>query len=405
MFLTATAAANMVGNILQVVSGTNFTTGFFEILSVVVGVSVTVDRNICSGVGSAGVINIGGCLDTIAIYLANNTPGNIGYAKSTADYSISSGLTMTADDLTKVTRLVGYTATRGDRGRATIKATANITGLTMSGSGGSFENFTLDANGNTGLGINCTATYMLNISNCKIMGWTANGITVAGGVNGIGIFGCEITGCSGTYAVNFGMVGGVMYGCSVHDNSVPGINSVGASSIIRCLVANNTGASSDGIRIDLVACIVGCTIHGNGRDGIRSPNYGIQSMISGNILTNNGGFGINWPIAYVQEIVCFNVFGGGASANTSGARLNILPGRGDVTLTGDPYVNAGTDFSLNNTAGAGAACRAAGFPGVMLFGGTGYLDIGTLQHQDSGGGGGGVCVPTNVFGAAGVLVG
>jgi hypothetical protein len=74
--------------------------------------------------------------------------------------------------------------------------------------------------------------------------------------------------------------------------------------------------------------------------------------------------------------------------NTSGARNNITARPGDVTLSGNPFKNsAGNDFALN--ALAGAALKAAGIPGVLAVGGTGYLDIGALQHQESSSGGGG----------------
>ena len=52
ILLTANAAADMVGNICQIRSGTNFTTGFYEILSVVVGVSITLDRTCTSAAGA-----------------------------------------------------------------------------------------------------------------------------------------------------------------------------------------------------------------------------------------------------------------------------------------------------------------------------------------------------------------
>src|SRR5271155_31095 len=63
--LSSSAAAAMVGNIAQCVSGTNYNTGFFEVVSVSVGVSITFSINaagnsICTGVGASGVINIGG---------------------------------------------------------------------------------------------------------------------------------------------------------------------------------------------------------------------------------------------------------------------------------------------------------------------------------------------------------
>jgi hypothetical protein len=44
-----------------------------------------------------------------------------------------------------------------------------------------------------------------------------------------------------------------------------------------------------------------------------------------------------------------------------------------------------TNFALNATAGAGAACAAAGFPGVAAFG-TGMLNVGSVQTGGTGGG-------------------
>ena len=64
--LTASAAADMIGNIGCCVSGTNFTTSeFFEVASVSAGVSITFGTShaaasICTGIGASGVINIGG---------------------------------------------------------------------------------------------------------------------------------------------------------------------------------------------------------------------------------------------------------------------------------------------------------------------------------------------------------
>ncbi len=62
VILHASAAADMVGNGAHVISGTNFTAGWYEIISVVAGVSITVDRAVTTGIGATGVVNIGGAL-------------------------------------------------------------------------------------------------------------------------------------------------------------------------------------------------------------------------------------------------------------------------------------------------------------------------------------------------------
>jgi hypothetical protein len=128
---------------------------------------------------------------------------------------------------------------------------------------------------------------------------------------------------------------------------------------------------------------------GNGRDGIRFSDAvsSATAQISNCIIGNNGGYGINssltdWSAA-IYPTADYNFF----LSNTSGARHQFPAGAHDVALSGNPFNNSSSgDFSLNGTAGAGAAVRAAGWPGVMPGGlTTGYLDGGAAQHQDSGG--------------------
>ena len=53
--------------------------------------------------------------------------------------------------------------------------------------------------------------------------------------------------------------------------------------------------------------------------------------------------------------------------NTNGARNDYPTFATDVTLTADPFTNdAGGVFTLNTTAGGGAACKAAGFQSTLL---------------------------------------
>jgi len=96
----------------------------------------------------------------------------------------------------------------------------------------------------------------------------------------------------------------------------------------------------------------------------------------------------------------------GAAASTSnafganGGNYSSWNGSfGDVSLTANPFTSAGTgDYSLNSTAGGGAACKGAGFPGVFPGGlSTGHADIGAVQ---SGGGGsvGGMLVHSGMTG-------
>ena len=105
-----------------------------------------------------------------------------------------------------------------------------------------------------------------------------------------------------------------------------------------------------------------------------------RMMLQNNIFWNNTTNGVNFAMAADVVTNTNNAYGSNGTDRT-----NIGVGTNDVTLTGSPFTSS-TNWGLNNTAGAGAACRAAGFPGSMKDGvTTGYLDIGAVQHQDSGG--------------------
>lgn len=124
VFLTAAAAADMVGNIAHVVSGTNFTAGWYEITSVSVGVSVTCGTNgaggsLSSGVGANGVINIGGALDLAGAlqdsFFEQINLGNTVWFKS-GTYTLAASISTASTLSTAATPSIikGYEATRGD---------------------------------------------------------------------------------------------------------------------------------------------------------------------------------------------------------------------------------------------------------------------------------------------------
>ena len=120
-FLTASAANSMIGNIAHVVSGTNFTAGFYMITSVSVGVSVTCDANVCTGAGASGVINIGGALHSLGKVLGSASANQAAvkankiWVKNDSSYTIGAGDSLNASGGSDNPIAVeGYTTTRGD---------------------------------------------------------------------------------------------------------------------------------------------------------------------------------------------------------------------------------------------------------------------------------------------------
>lgn len=390
VFLSASAASNMVGNILQVVSGTNFTAGFYEVLSVSVGVSVTVDRNLCTGVGASGVINIGGALATIQVGMTNCTAqGMVVYVKS-ATYALSAALTTPSQSGSNFyTRVIGYTSTRSDQGKPTLTVASTINAITVSQLGWKFENFILSGSSGALIGVSSSQSYC-DLYNVTISGF-ARGVSFAAEC---GLFHCDISGATATAAVSLA-ARSIVSSCYIHDNSIVGINlSGGSANIVNSVIANNTGASSDGINMNTEtgSSVTGCVIYGNGRDGLRGGinySFAMGGNIQNNIFAKNAGYGINWTAVGPTSNPPWVNYNGFWS-NGSGAMNNLSTGLQNVLITGtdptnDPFTAKGSgDFSLNATSGAGALLRAAGFPGV-IGSSTGYKDIGTFQHQDSGG--------------------
>lgn len=407
-FLTAQAAAAMVGNTVRVVSGTNFTVGTYEIISVSAGVSVTVDRNLTTGAGASGVLNIGGALATIGAAVGRWAAENLAWVKATADYTVTATTTLASglNDIGNVApnQLTGYTTTRGDNGQVTITTSTNSLALmTVAMNNVIISNFVFDCNSTTtSIGLRVTGANPergMKIVNCKALNFTARGFSIESGQGAGAIFqNCYATAGSSAATGGFAFPSGalatfidcVSYANSCHGFSFSSNNCAGV--FIRCIAAKNkTGGTYNGFNLDASlsnSTLDGCVAYDNSGSGVAFTGTYQSALILNSILVLNGGYGITFGATQRNAAPAWNY--NAFYSNTSGARNNVSAGANDVTLTGDPFTNgASGDFSLNNTAGAGAACRAAGFPGAFPGGlTTGYLDIGAAQHQDSGSGGG-----------------
>lgn len=393
IILTASASADMVGNCIQITGGTNFIVGTYEITSVSVGVSITVDRNCTSAAGALGVGNIGGALATVGAAVALMTvTGMISYVKNGV-YSISSGIsTPSGINITLgICQIIGYNTTRGDiipgggLTRPSLKATAAITSYTESRGGFRLINFILDGNAKTGTTGALLSGATSNMFNCLIKDQSGIGISLTGAgasFNGGG----EISGCAGA-PFSSGQTGGLIEDSYIHDNTASCSIISNGVTLLRVIFSKNTGASTDGCIISAAYSsnrhvVRDCIFYKNGRDGYRFTGTYANDGVSGCIFVDNVGIGLNssgmTPVN-TDPLLHHNAF----YNSTGTARSGNNAGWGDITLTGNPFVDGDNgNFALNNTAGGGAALKAAGFPGILPAGGTGYKDIGPLQHAD-----------------------
>ncbi len=380
---TSPFAAAHLGNVLNVAGGVGFTTGRYEVVAVTGGVA-TLDRA-CGGSGATGGSGrLGGSLATLGALAAGMVASNKAFVRGGA-YTGAATATFTGATSAPIAggyyaQVIGYGTTRGDGGRPVLTISgSSITGLSFASQGWMLANFEVNGNGQSGsVGVHYNAGGPFAIYNVKVSNTASNGIRLNSSTH-ITAQRCEVTGCGSgaAAAVRVDSANVTLENFYVHDNACPGIFLTTHAIVLDSVIANNTGASSDGIYIGTTAWQIlrNNTIHGNGRDGIRrDTTAGAQiGTIKNNLITSNGGFGIRYTTSSAvpaQPYFDGNAFWG----NAAGARGNMdstsgIDGFGvytnvdDLTLTGNPYTNsAGGDFSLNQTAGAGAACRGAGVP-------------------------------------------
>lgn len=409
--------ASSPGNVINITGGTGFTSGRYRILSVS-GNTATMDRSVGTANSTGGTGNLGGALATVSTATGLMTTGGmIAYIKA-AIYTIAGGLNAIVQaNGTSVYRVIGYTTVRGDGGQATIQQTSGA-GVIMyawgesadASSSVSWENITFDGNNKSG----STGFYLISnlyapkmtFRNCIFKRFAGN-YCITTTFGGIIVQGCEfasnaLTGVNAAcIAVAVAVGSSINASVSVTEtyftgNSINSTNTAGCVwaegagiNVAHCIFYNNTGTNFSGlvIRVPQAVNVANNAFHSNAKHGISIVNSVTTAApaITNNIFTNNGGYGINMGTATNATIpeINHNAY----YNNTSGAKNGFTAGDGEVTMTGLPYVNAPTDFALNQTAGQGLACRGAGKPGslgVSSVVGTGVLDIGPLQHGTAG---------------------
>lgn len=388
---TAAFGTDVVGNILYVQGGTGaVSSGWYQVISRTNATTITVDRltGLTSGTGTtlkiggafaspataAGVATVSG-MTTFIKY--SSTP----FTVSSTTNNISGGCVSGTDG----TVYAGYDTTRSvynlDANRATVKLSSALGAATIfTNVNGkySLQSVILDAN-------NVTGSRCAQMSGEYFYVKGMNG--VSGGLNqnsqtGRAIL-CETTGCSASpnniYNCQW---------CVSHDNTLSSPTNSGAfqqspAIWLNCISYNNncdgfTGGSDMGGAFN-------CVAYGNGGHGFDALNC--QLLMTVNCISEaNTGAGFRTNVGQISMIDC-------ASFNNSSGRF-VNSGGGKQWVDLNPIIGSGTfftssqDFTLNNTAGGGALCRAAGFPSSFPVPPMNdYLDVGALQHQDTGGGG------------------
>ncbi len=384
---------HIVGNLISMTSGTGFTfPQWVEVLSVS-GTTATCDKALGTTSSTGGHGGLGGALASPGkaggLHVASNlialcAAGSI-YGMSSSNNVAAGKLSLTTGSSTLLTTLFGYTTNRfvlNNDVRPQIKPTGNSYTLCYMGAGTLCRQVAFvnpDAhtaikgvqcdNGNA-IAESCTADALttgfevsfgsaqfhnLYISNVAASGYGINAATSNGTITGV-----EVRGGAAASATGIQIVAG----WSLSDFIVSGVTGVGV------LFSGSSASAKRGI-------VYGCGLHGvdmQGNNNLTITNVHCES---------NTGLGFNAASGYGYN----RLINCSAYSNTGG---NVVAGllasaptvQGFLTLTSTAFTSAaGHDFSLNNTAGGGAALRAAGFPGLYLGGTTtSYSDVGAAQH-------------------------
>lgn len=370
-----------VGNTIQIASGTGFTPGFYQVLSVASNVA-TMDSAVGSTSSTGGHGKLGGALASVPAVVAVAVFNNIIWFKATAAYTFTSAISLSAvvDPSHGDTPIVfvGYTSTRGDNGRVSFTTSTNNVGLFEFGGacGYTFQNIDASSTAGTpGHGFNALTsnnTGGILLENCLIHGFH-QGIQgnwqVAFSFSSIILFKCSVYSCTGVGVFNDGFT--ALLGCYIHDNASDGMGlgsntgaPIGIVLVWRSVIKSNGGkgindqfaTTSNAARFPIV---IESDVLNNTGDGISCVTVGSLVLLN-SIADGNGGFGVDFATAkFVLQLAGSIAW----RANSSGDVNNFVKSPTDVTLTGDPFTNrAGDDFTLNSTAGAGSACKGIGEP-------------------------------------------
>lgn len=382
--ITANFGTTIVGNIVYFQGGTGaIAAQWRQVTARASTTSITIDAAIAASTGMT--MNIGGALASPGMASFSMIPGNVLHTKAgtysitSASPNISAGCVAPAAG----TYVEGYQTTRGDLGTPPLFQASGISTFTLftqpatSGAQG-VMNIRADGAGLTSSRaflLTDVAAYKLTAENCTNSGFTLTAAVLTGSA---------ATGCATTAAVSLSSTS--CMGCVGYSNTITAFASLTSSTLTRCLAYANSGASTDGITLDTACAATNCVAYGNGRDGYRTTDDQVQFVNC--IAEGNAAFGYTNTFGTVFLFNCagFN----NTSGNTSLGAVIGVRNIGFITGSATFFTNAaGGDFSLNTTAGGGAAARAAGVLGVFPVGlTTGFLDVGAAQHADPAGSGG-----------------
>jgi len=283
--------------------------------------------------------------------------GEIVYIKSSAEYALSAACDFDTNSGSLASgsiKFIGYDSVITDGGRPRFTGDSITSAFNVTQDYLEFHNFRISVTSSNGIYFNSGATYHL-VNNCLIDGGGTNGMYLYGDY--VMVKNCEVSG-SYTYSIY------TWTNCQVNNCVLHGASTAGLYSATRAhnniIYDCTTGIHATNWR--------NATIIGNVIDdcttGVRFDVDFASSAFYNNIISNNTTGVLQDAGEYqVGGITDYNAwYENDADTN------NWTKGANAVNLSADPYTNqAGRDYTLNSTAGGGAACKNTGYGPVGLL--------------------------------------
>lgn len=377
-----------VGNVINMTAGTGFVVQRVQIVSVS-GVTATFDKTLGTAASTGGTGALGGGLLTVGRAVSLFVNGNVAWVQ-TGTYVITANIAPAA-----TASVIGYGTTHGDNAAlATISTATNVVHIFDPASNiavftvGNIAFATTGGATSTIALASASSTIGYNLFNCTFTGFSV-------GINGSNVtnlhaYSCLFSSCA--IGIDVGNSNCDFDTCTFQSCSSQAINMVGTNptvSLESCLIVSSGEAilfSSNRAVVKINNCTI-ASITGNGifLDSNWPPTVSPGNFLSVKscILYGITGTAISAPSSWPwQSFIQDNAIG------NNGTNYTNITSQNDVTLTANPFTSSGTgDFSLNSTAGGGAACKGVGFPGTFPGGTTvGHIDIGAVQSAAGGGG-------------------
>jgi len=379
------ATANFVaviGNIIYLQGGSgSLVAGWYQVLTNANATTITVDRVVAAGTGIT--MRIGGALASPGQAAAIATvAGMMVFIKYDATpYSITTATTNVSGGCISglaSTFYSGYDTTRSHcvvgENRPTLQLAPGVSTATIFGNLNAdyfMGSLIIDGNGQTASkGCNTSGLWF----NVKVMNCLAAGIQQNAAARAIF---CEVISCQVIpLAVTFA------WGCYVYGSTNIAVagGAIQSQQAVNCIsaVSNRSGFAftNHGVWVN-------CIAYNNTESGF---NFHNTSGTAINCISEyNGAYGYRSNTTTVQQLMINCADYGNITARNQAGRL--IRDLNPITGFSSFFVDAaGGNFTLNDTSGAGAAAKAAGFPDAFigLPSTLDYSDLGAVQHEDLG---------------------